>query len=188
MVGYYAVMPYFIEREILTKKQRRGLPDRIPCYLISKLALDNSLKGQRLGSQLLASALIRAAPAAAQIGGRYVVVDALNESARSFYLHHGFEAVEGRDDRLVSRSQTNSTSAAVDQRFSKRRSASAFSSGGAKTAGRSSAARSRSNVSDGTVIVACSKSTRSALSSAAVVTSADTDVPSSAAARSYAVR
>jgi GNAT superfamily N-acetyltransferase len=109
VVGYYAVMPYFIEREILTKKQRRGLPDRIPCYLISKLALDNFLKGQRLGSQLLASALMRAAPAAAQIGGRYVVVDALNETASSFYLHHGFEAVEGRDDRLVLRTKALET-------------------------------------------------------------------------------
>ena len=105
VVAYYSVMPYFIEREVLTKKQAGGLPDRIPCYLISKLALDNSLKGQHLGSQLLASALARAAPAAAQIGGRYVVVDALNESARAFYLHHGFEAVEGREDRLVLRTK-----------------------------------------------------------------------------------
>jgi len=106
VAGYYSVMPYFIEREVLTKKQSRGLPDRIPCYLISKLALDNSLKGQRLGSQLLASALRRAAPAAAQIGGRYVVVDALDEAARDFYHHHGFETIEGREDRLVLRTKT----------------------------------------------------------------------------------
>ena len=109
ILAYYALMPYFIEREVLTRKQARGLPDRIPCYLISKLALDSSLHGQKLGSQLLASALMRAAPAAAQIGGRYVVVDALNESARAFYLHHGFEPVEGRQDRLVLRTKALET-------------------------------------------------------------------------------
>jgi GNAT superfamily N-acetyltransferase len=105
VLAYYSVMPYFIEREVLTKKQARGLPDRIPCYLISKLALDTSLHGRKLGSHLLASALKRAAPAAAQIGGRYVVVDALNESARAFYLYHGFEPVEGHQDRLLLRTK-----------------------------------------------------------------------------------
>jgi predicted GNAT family N-acyltransferase len=107
VVGYYSFMPYFIEREVLRKKQARGLPGRIPCYLIGKLALNNALTGQRLGSQLLASALVLAAPAAAQIGGPYVVVDAIAGSARGFYLHHGFEAVAGREDRLVLRTKAH---------------------------------------------------------------------------------
>ena len=101
VVAYYTLMPYFIEREELSAKQARGLPDRISCYLIARLALDRSLQGQRLGSQLLASALTRAAIGARDLGGRYVVVDAVDDAARSFYAHHGFEPVPGHPGRLL---------------------------------------------------------------------------------------
>lgn len=101
VVAYYTLMPYFIEREGLTHKQSRRLPDRISCYLIARLALDRSLHGQRLGSQLLASALARAAAGARDLGGRYVIVDAIDDAAASFYGHHGFEPIPGRPDRLV---------------------------------------------------------------------------------------
>jgi GNAT superfamily N-acetyltransferase len=101
VVAYYTLMPYFIERESLTKKQARGLPNRIPCYLIARLALDRRLHGGRLGSQLLASALRRAAAGARDLGGRYVIVDALDDRSASFYRHHGFEAIPGVPNRLV---------------------------------------------------------------------------------------
>ncbi|MDQ3756927.1 MAG: GNAT family N-acetyltransferase [Actinomycetota bacterium] len=100
-MAYYTLMPYFIEREALRKKQGRGLPDRIPCYLIARLALDEAFRRQRLGSQLLGSALKRAAAGAAALGGRYVIVDAVDAEARSFYEHHGFEPVPGSKDRLL---------------------------------------------------------------------------------------
>lgn len=100
-MAYYTLMPYFIERETLSKRQARGLPDRIPCYLIARLALDSRFHHQGLGSQLLASAFRRAAVGARDLGGRYVVVDALNPVAASFYRHHGFEPIPGRPDRLV---------------------------------------------------------------------------------------
>jgi len=101
VVAYYTLMPYFIERGTLSKKQARGLPDRIPCYLIARLALGEKLQHQRLGSQLLASALTRAATGAAALGGRYVVVDALDAEARGFYEHHGFAPVPGFENRLL---------------------------------------------------------------------------------------
>lgn len=101
VVAFYTLMPYFIERERLSKKQGRGLPDRIPCYLIARLALDRSLQGQGLGSQLLASALTRAAIGARDLSGRFVVVDAINDTAAPFYRHHGFEPMNGRPDGLV---------------------------------------------------------------------------------------
>lgn len=101
VVAYYALMPYFIERETLTTKQARGLPERISCYLIARLALDRRLHGRRLGSQLLASALSRAAAGARDLGGRYVIVDAIDDAAASFYGHHGFKAIACRPDRLV---------------------------------------------------------------------------------------
>lgn len=101
VVGYYTVAPYFIERDTLTNKQSRGLPDRIPCYLLARLALDQSLRGQGLGSQLLASALLRLADASSDLGGRFVVVDAINDAAAAFYRHHRFTDIAGTPDRLI---------------------------------------------------------------------------------------
>jgi GNAT superfamily N-acetyltransferase len=101
VVAYYTLMPYFIERETLSKKQGRGLPDRIPCYLVARLALHRDLQGNRLGSQLLASALTRAAVGGRDLGGRYVIVDAIDDAAASFYRHHGFEPIPGREHRLL---------------------------------------------------------------------------------------
>lgn len=101
VLAYYTLMPYFLERATLSAKQARGLPDRIPGYLIARLALDASLHRQRLGSHLLASALTRAAVGARDLGGRFVIVDAIDETAASFYRHHGFTQVPGREDRLI---------------------------------------------------------------------------------------
>ena len=69
VVGYYTLMPYFIEREALSEKPARGLRERISCYLIARLALDRGLHGGGLGSQLLASARTRAAIGAQRSAG-----------------------------------------------------------------------------------------------------------------------
>ena len=105
VVAYYSLMPFLIEASDMSKRQTKGLPDRIPCYLVARLALDESLQGdgRRLGSQLLLSALLRAASAADDASGRYIVVDALNERACSFYLHHGLEPLERRKSPLIIR-------------------------------------------------------------------------------------
>jgi GNAT superfamily N-acetyltransferase len=101
VAGYYTLMPYVIERATLNKKHGRGLPERIPAFLIARLGLQAGLHGQKLGSQLLASALTRAAVGAADLGGRFVIVDAIDDNAHSFYQHHGFEPIPGHEGRLI---------------------------------------------------------------------------------------
>ncbi len=101
VVGYYTLAPYFVERAVLSRRQGRGLPDRIPCYLLARLALDRSLRGQGLGAHPLASALLRVATGAEDLGGRFVVVDAIDDDAASFYRHHGFEDIPGVANRLI---------------------------------------------------------------------------------------
>ena len=101
VVAYYTIAPCFIERQALTRKQSRGLPDRISAYLLARLALHRDLHGQGLGSQLLASALLRIATGASELGGRFVVVDAIDEQAATFYRHHGFADIPGVPDRLI---------------------------------------------------------------------------------------
>ncbi len=58
--------------------------------LIGKLAVDNSVKGQGLGSELLVDALQRAVRAAQEIGIYAVRVDAIDLQAKKFYLKHEF--------------------------------------------------------------------------------------------------
>ncbi len=101
VVAYYAVMPHSIEADDLPRRKRGGQSGTIPCYLIAKLALDRSLHRQGLGSQLLASAVARLAAGGEELGGRFIVVDALDERAASFYVHHGFSPLPGVEGRLV---------------------------------------------------------------------------------------
>lgn len=68
-VAYYTLLPFSIDRGTLTRRQGRGLVDRIPAYLLARLALDRRLHGQGLGSAVLASAVSRAALAGRQAGG-----------------------------------------------------------------------------------------------------------------------
>src|SRR5579884_1593722 len=101
VIGYYTLAPYVLERRSLSRSQGRGLPERIPCYLLARLALDRSVQGQGLGAHLLSSALERLAAGATELGGRFVVVDAIDEGAAAFYRHHGFSDVPGVEGRLV---------------------------------------------------------------------------------------
>ena len=59
---------------------------------VARLAVDRSVQGRGIGAFLLRDAMVRTLAAAAELGIRIMLVHALNESARSFYLHHGFES------------------------------------------------------------------------------------------------
>jgi GNAT superfamily N-acetyltransferase len=72
----------------------------IPAALIGKLAIDKGLQGQKLGGVLLADALRRVRDLSDTIGIRAVVVDAIDQRAREFYIHHEFIAFADDPDRL----------------------------------------------------------------------------------------
>lgn len=100
--AYFAICPTEVVRteDGLTRKMSGGFT-RIPGYLIARLALDGSLHGSGYGEQLLLDAIGRVV-AASEIGaGRLIVVDALDEDARAFYLRYDFEPVKNRERRLV---------------------------------------------------------------------------------------
>ena len=102
ITGYFAVAPHVIARAELSARMGRGDPDTIPAVLIAKLALDRSLHGQGHGAALLVDALTVVASAAQRVGGRYIVVDAIDATAAAFYERHGFAAI-GDASRLVLR-------------------------------------------------------------------------------------
>lgn len=95
VLGYYTISSSAVAFDVVPE----NLPHHpVPVALIGRLAVDNIARGEWLGETLLIHAL-RSAQRAAKIVGIYaVVVDALDESARSFYLKFGFN--ELTDDRL----------------------------------------------------------------------------------------
>jgi GNAT superfamily N-acetyltransferase len=92
VVGYYALTAAGIEREAATARTIRGMPQYpIPVVLLARLAVDVSVAKRGLGAWLLRDAVMRTLAASNTIGVRAMLVHAIDEEARAFYLHHGFE-------------------------------------------------------------------------------------------------
>ena len=106
VVAYIAIAPHTIDRESLSKKAGRGAPQHIPAILPAKLALAESLHGRHLGSELLIAALDTIVEAARQAGGKFIVVDAIDEEAAAFYTHHEFEAMPANPLRFTRKLST----------------------------------------------------------------------------------
>jgi GNAT superfamily N-acetyltransferase len=66
------------------------MPDPVPAVVLGRLAIDRSLRGGGWGARLLRDAVLRVAGAADTIGVRVLLVHALSEDAKRFYLKHGF--------------------------------------------------------------------------------------------------
>lgn len=100
VVAYHAIAPTQIARVDLPSRSLSAGYSHVPGYLIGRLALDRTLHGRGLGTQLLLDALERIVAAADQAGGRVIVVDAIDETAHRFYRHHDLRPIEG-SNRLV---------------------------------------------------------------------------------------
>lgn len=91
VLGYYAISNHRVSYDALPSEQAKGFPRiDVPVVLLGKLAVDRSMQGLGLGEFLLIDALRRANHISEQIGVRAVEVDAINDSARRFYLKYGF--------------------------------------------------------------------------------------------------
>jgi GNAT superfamily N-acetyltransferase len=88
VVGYYALATGIVQR---TDASARNMPEPIPVILLGRLAVDRKEQGHSLGSHLLRDAIARTVEVAEIIGVRALLVHALNDRARNFYLHHDFE-------------------------------------------------------------------------------------------------
>jgi predicted GNAT family N-acyltransferase len=89
--GFYTLSASTIEFESLPDTSRKGLPAYpIPAILIGKLAVDSAAKGQGLGTELLVDALLRAVKASQDVAVFAVRVDAIDSTARDFYLKYEF--------------------------------------------------------------------------------------------------
>lgn len=100
VVAYHAIAPTQVARIDLPSRSLSAGYSQVPGYLIGRLALDQTLHGQGLGTQLLLDALERIVEAADRAGGRVIVVDAIDDDAHRFYSRHSFRAIE-HSNRLV---------------------------------------------------------------------------------------
>jgi GNAT superfamily N-acetyltransferase len=90
VVGYYALAAGSVGHDLVPRKLRQNMPDPIPVIVLGRLAIDASEQGGGLGRALLRDALLRVSAAAREVGVAAVLVHALNDRARNFYLGCGF--------------------------------------------------------------------------------------------------
>jgi GNAT superfamily N-acetyltransferase len=92
VVGYYALTAASVQKQESPSRIAKGLANHpIGVVLLARLAVDESQQGKGLGKAMLFDALTRIESAAEIIGLRAVLVHAIDELARRFYLHFGFE-------------------------------------------------------------------------------------------------
>ena len=90
VAGFYSLAASAVERRRVSSRVGRSMPEPIPVILLGQLAVDIDYRGRRLGADLLIDAARRAVAAADQIGARAIVVQAIDDEARSFYERFGF--------------------------------------------------------------------------------------------------
>lgn len=103
VVGYFAICPTLVVRDDMPKPMQRNLLRSTPAWLLAKLALDRSLRGdaeRQWGWQLLRAALETIVEAALLGGGQVIVVDADNSGLIDWYSRHGFISTGGDNLRL----------------------------------------------------------------------------------------
>jgi predicted N-acetyltransferase YhbS len=101
VLGYYTLSTSNIEFENLPEDITRRLPKYpIPAALLGKLAVDKSVEGQGLGSRLLIDALLRIHDVSHELAIKVVLVDAIDEQAKAYYLRFGFLTIPGHDLKL----------------------------------------------------------------------------------------
>lgn len=90
VIGYYSLSAGGINHETVPKAMRRNMPNPLPVLLLGRLAIDQRYHNQGLGRSLLRDAMLRAVHIASDTGVFAIMVHALSEQAKRFYLSRGF--------------------------------------------------------------------------------------------------
>jgi len=100
VAGFYALAPTAILPASMPRSLRTGQPPNpVPCLLLGQLATDLKWAGRGVGTALLADALRRIVRAADLVGGRALVVKAIDVEAAEFWRRRGFQP--SRDDEMI---------------------------------------------------------------------------------------
>jgi predicted N-acetyltransferase YhbS len=101
VLAYYALASGTIAAREASGRMRRNMPDPVPVVTLARLAVDRSFQQRGLGRDLVQDAARRVLAAASIIGIRGIIVHAISEQAKDFYLRHGFIASPTSDMTLM---------------------------------------------------------------------------------------
>jgi GNAT superfamily N-acetyltransferase len=113
VIAYFSLAPHLVMRDDIDQRIGRGSPHAIPSVLLARLALVQARQGRGEGSLLLVDSLTVAVFGMRDLGGRLIVVDAIDAAAAAFYRKHGFTPCPGRVDRLVMKASDAAVSLGV---------------------------------------------------------------------------
>ncbi len=89
ILGYYTLLVRSVEREALVAAKKLP-PGEIGVALLARLAVSVTAQGQGLGAQMLLRAMVQTERAARDLGIHALILHALNERARDWYVGLGF--------------------------------------------------------------------------------------------------
>lgn len=90
VVGFYALAVGAVAHAGAPGRIRRNMPDPVPVMVLGRLAVDESMQGRDIGRGLLRDAILRTMQAAEIAGIRAILVHAISERAKQFYVRAGF--------------------------------------------------------------------------------------------------
>lgn len=91
VVAYYALASGAVSVTNAPGRFRRNMPDPIPVAVLGRLAIDQRHQGKGLGRTLFRDSALRVLNAADVVGIRGILVHAISEDAKAFYLALGFD-------------------------------------------------------------------------------------------------
>jgi GNAT superfamily N-acetyltransferase len=91
ILGYYTLASAALALPAIPPAAAKKLPRHaVPAALLARLAVDQSVQGKGLGKELLVDAMKRSLDLSARIGIHAVAVEAIDDSAKKWYLKYGF--------------------------------------------------------------------------------------------------
>jgi len=90
VVAYYSLAAGSIGRTDAPKVLQRNRPNPIPVMILGRLAIHTGYQQQGFGTALLRDAIVRTLHVAGTVGMAALLVHAVSEDARRFYLSRGF--------------------------------------------------------------------------------------------------
>jgi len=91
VLGFYTLSAAQIDVQQLSDTERKKLPRYpVPCFRLGRLARAIESRGSGLGEILVGCAVDRCLRARSLVGAYALLVDAIDEKAKSFYRRYGF--------------------------------------------------------------------------------------------------
>ena len=90
VVGYCCLSAGAVSHETAAGSVKRNMPDPVPVVVLGRLAVHSQRTGRGIGQGLLKDALLRSLSIAKELGIRALMCHAVSQSAKDFYLKHGF--------------------------------------------------------------------------------------------------